>query len=118
MPPTPIGAIIFFYMQTACCLLPGVRKDSHQHSPKQKKALQLRLRKMAGQLNAIERMVEEDAPCPEILTQVVSVRKALKSLAELIIHDHLHECIGEARDPKEGQRKLHELLVVLERFVE
>jgi len=95
-----------------------VGKDSHHHDPKQKRALQLRLRKMAGQLSAIERMVEEDAPCPEILTQIVSVRKALKSLAELIIHDHLHECIGGASDPRESQRKLRELLVVLERFVD
>jgi DNA-binding FrmR family transcriptional regulator len=93
-------------------------KNSHHHDPKQKKALQLRIRKMSGQLAAIERMVEADAACPEVLTQIVSVRKGLKSLAELIIHDHLHECIGGAVDPKEGQRKLRELLIVLERFVE
>ena len=95
-----------------------VKSDSHHHSPKQKKALQLRLRKMSGQLAAIERMVEDDVTCPEVLTQIVSVRRALKSLAELIIHDHLHECIGGATNPREGQRKLRELLTVLERFVE
>ncbi len=92
--------------------------DSHKHGPKEKKALQVRLRKISGQVAAIERMVEADLPCPEVLTQIVSVRKALKSLAELIIHDHLHECIGGASDPRESQRKLRELLSVLERFVE
>ena len=95
-----------------------MKPDSHHHSPKQKKALQLRLRKMSGQLAAIERMVEDDVTCPEVLTQIVSVRRALKSLAELIIHDHLHECIGGTTNPREGQRKLRELLTVLERFVE
>ncbi|MEJ0000826.1 MAG: metal-sensitive transcriptional regulator [Verrucomicrobiota bacterium] len=63
-------------------------------------------------------MVGEDRDCPEVLTQVVSARKALKSFAELIIHDHLHHCIEAAHSAREGQRKLRELLSVLERFVD
>ena len=50
--------------------------------------------------------------------QVVSVRKALKSFAELVIHQHAHDCIEHATDPKEGRRKLRELLAVLERYIE
>ena len=90
----------------------------HIHTPEEKRALQVRLRKIAGQVAAIERMVEEDRDCPDVLTQVVSVRKALKSFAEVVIHQHTHECIAHAADPKEGQRKLRELLTVLERYVE
>lgn len=93
-------------------------KHTHHHSPDEKRSLQLRLRKIAGQIAAIERMVEEDRDCPDVLTQVVSVRKALKSFAEVVIHQHTHECIEGATDPKEGQRKLRELLTVLERYVE
>lgn len=93
-------------------------KDKHVHSPDEKRALQLRLRKIAGQISAIERMVEEDRDCPDVLMQVVSVRKALKSFAEIVIHEHAHECIAHAADPKEGRRKLRELLTVLERYVE
>ena len=88
------------------------------HTAEQKKAFQLRLRKIAGQIAGIERMVDDDRDCPEVLTQVVSVRKALKSFAELVIHDHLHHCIEHGQTPKESQRKLRELLSVLERFVE
>jgi len=91
---------------------------SHRHPVHEKKALQLRLRKIAGQIAAIERMVGEDKDCPEVLTQVVSARKALKSFADLVIHDHLHHCVEGAHSVKEGQRKLRELLTVLERFVE
>jgi len=91
---------------------------SHKHPAHEKKALQLRLRKIAGQITAIERMVGEDRDCPEVLTQVVSARKALKSFAELVIHDHLHHCIEGANNAKESQRKLRELLTVLQRFVE
>jgi len=93
-------------------------KFMHIHTPEEKRALQIRLRKIAGQVAAIERMVQEDQDCPDVLTQVVSVRKALKSFAEVVIHQHTHECIAHAADPKEGQRKLRELLTVLERYVE
>ena len=91
---------------------------SHTHSPDEKKALQLRLRKIAGQIAAIEKMVAADRDCPEVLMQVVSVRKALKSFAQVVIHQHAHQCIEGATEPREAQRKLRELLTVLERYVE
>ena len=93
-------------------------KPTHIHPPDEKRALQIRLRKIAGQIVAIERMVGEDRDCPDVLTQVVSARKALKSFAEVVIHQHTKECIEHAADPKESQRKLRELLTVLERYVE
>jgi len=94
------------------------KDDHHVHSPEEKRALQTRLRKIAGQVAAIERMVDNDRDCPDVLTQVVSVRKALKSFAEVVIRQHTHECIEHAADSKEGHRKLRELLSVLERYVE
>jgi len=54
--------------------------------------------------------------CPA--EQVVSVRKALKSFAQVVIHQHAHQCIEGAAEPREAQRKLRELLTVLERYVE
>jgi CsoR family transcriptional regulator, copper-sensing transcriptional repressor len=98
--------------------MPAMSTHSHVHTPEEKRALQLRLRKIAGQVEAIEKMVGTDCDCPEVLMQVVSVRKALKSFAGVIIREHLHECIGGAADPKESQRNLRELLNVLERYVE
>lgn len=90
----------------------------HTHPPDEKRALKIRLRKIAGQLAAVERMIDEDRDCPEVLTQIVSARKALKSFAQVVIHQHTHHCIEGASDPKEGQRKLRDLLTVLERYVE
>ena len=63
-------------------------------------------------------MVADDRECTEVLTQVVSVRKALKSFAEVVIQQHARECIAHAADRKESQRKLQELLTVLSRYVE
>jgi DNA-binding FrmR family transcriptional regulator len=93
-------------------------RHSHVHPPEEKRALQLRLRKIAGQIVAIEKMIDDDRDCTEVLTQVVSARKGLKSFAEVVIHQHAHECIEHAADPKEGQKRLRELLTVLQRYVE
>ena len=93
-------------------------KHTHVHPPDEKRALQLRLRKIGGQIAAVEKMIEEDRDCPDVLMQIVSARKALKSFAEVVIHQHAHECIEHAADPKEARRKLRELLTVLERYVE
>ena len=90
---------------------------SHVHSEDEKQAIKVRVRKIAGQLKAIEKMLDEDRDCPEVLTQVVSARKALKSFAEKLIHQHLYHCIDGAQQ-EQGKKKMRELLEVLERYVE
>lgn len=92
--------------------------DVHQHPESDTKALKTRVRRIVGQLNAIERMVEAERDCAEILTQLVSARKALKSLSEKIIHTHLHHCIEGAHRPADSRRRLRDLLTVLERYVD
>jgi DNA-binding FrmR family transcriptional regulator len=92
--------------------------SKHVHDPAEKRALEVRLRKVIGQLKSVEQMVQEDRDCVDVLTQIVSARKALKSFAEVVIHQHAHDCIAHASDPREGQKKLRELLTVLERYVE
>jgi DNA-binding FrmR family transcriptional regulator len=91
---------------------------THSHPEDETKALKARLRKILGQLNGIEKMMEADRDCAEILTQLVSARRALKSLSEKIIQSHMKHCIDHAASPTEGRRKLRDLLTVLERYVE
>jgi DNA-binding FrmR family transcriptional regulator len=90
----------------------------HTHSRSERDAQKLRVRRIVGQMNAIERMLDEDRDCAEILMQLVSARKALKSLAENLIHSHMQHCIEHAHSPAEGRKELQELLVVLKRYVE
>jgi DNA-binding FrmR family transcriptional regulator len=92
--------------------------SKHVHGSQEKRALEIRLRKIIGQLQSVEKMVSEDRGCVDVLTQIVSARKALKSFAEVVIHQHTHECIAGAADAKEGQKRLRELLTVLQRYVE
>jgi DNA-binding FrmR family transcriptional regulator len=95
-----------------------VKSSRHIHGATEKRSLEIRLRKIIGQLKSVEQMVQEDRDCVDVLNQIVSARKALKSFAELVIHQHTHDCIAHASDPKEGQKRLRELLTVLERYVE
>ena len=95
-----------------------MKTERHRHPEEETRASVVRARKIAGQLGAIERMLSEDRDCAEILTQIVSARRGLKSLAEKLIHSHVEHCIDEAQNPAEGRRKLRELLSVLERYVE
>jgi DNA-binding FrmR family transcriptional regulator len=90
----------------------------HPLPPNERDAQKFRVRRIVGQLKAIERMLEEDRECSEILMQLVSARKALKSLAETLIHSHVSHCIQSARTEMEGKKQLRDLLAVLRRYVE
>ena len=82
----------------------------------EKRALVVRLRRIKGQIEAIERMVEADADCSDVLMQVVSARQALKSFSEEMIQSHLHECIEGASTQAEGRREIRALMEVLKRY--
>jgi DNA-binding FrmR family transcriptional regulator len=55
-----------------------------------------RLRRAEGQVRGIQRMVEEDTYCIDVLTQVSAVTKALETVALSLLDDHLTHCVAEA----------------------
>jgi len=69
-----------------------------------------RLRRIKGQIEAIEKMVDSDTDPSDILMQVVSARQALKSFSEEVIESHLHECIESAAGQAEGRREIRAIL--------
>lgn len=89
----------------------------HIHPQNEKDALIVRLRKIRGQVQALERLVTEDADCTEVLNQVISARNALKSLGEKVIHSHAHDCIENVSNPADARRNLRSLITVLHRYV-
>jgi CsoR family transcriptional regulator, copper-sensing transcriptional repressor len=88
------------------------------HPRAEQAALRARLGKIAGQLRAIDKMLAEDRDCAEILTQLVSARRGIKSLSEKLIQSHSEHCIEHARSQTEAKTKLRQLLTVLQRYVE
>ena len=78
-----------------------------------------RLRKIAGQTAALERMVDEDRYCVDILMQIAAVRGALDKVGKLLLEGHVETCVTHAiraGDPGEREEKLAELIEVFSRF--
>lgn len=59
----------------------------------EKKDLTVRINRIAGQMNGIKKMIEEDRYCDDILIQLAAVDKAVKSLAAVVLEKHMHNCI-------------------------
>jgi DNA-binding FrmR family transcriptional regulator len=84
-----------------------------------KDALKKRLHRVEGQVRGIERMVEEDRYCIDILTQVGAVKTALESIGLEILSDHVTHCVKDALaagDEKTAAAKSNELLAAVQRF--
>lgn len=77
-----------------------------------------RLRRIEGQVRGLQRMIEEDRYCIDILTQIRSVRAALARVSDSILRRHLHHCVAHAltsANSKERDQKLDEVLSVIEK---
>ena len=84
-----------------------------------KSALVTRLHRIEGQVRGIERMVEDDRYCIDVLTQVGAVKTALESLAFELLTDHVNHCVAgalESGDATAAADKSHELLAAVQRF--
>jgi len=64
--------------------------------PGLKAANQNRLRRIEGQIRGLQKMVEEDRYCADIITQVASVQEALRGVARNLMKNHLHHCATRA----------------------
>ncbi len=68
-----------------------------------------RLRRIEGQIRGIERMVEDDQYCVDVLTQVAAANKALQQVALRLLTEHLRHCVADAAAPDSG-RDLDEVI--------
>lgn len=74
----------------------------------EKQAIQTRLRRVEGQVRGLQRLVDQDTYCIDILTQIAASTKALESVALLLLDQHLKHCLAHAEGPEDTQRKLTE----------
>ena len=58
--------------------------------------LHKRLKKIIGQVNAIDRMVDEDVPCEDIMMQINAAKSALHKVGQIILEGHLNHCVRKA----------------------
>ena len=96
---------------------PATLKRSTSYA-KDKSKIQTRLRRMEGQVRGVQRMVEEDQYCVDILTQLSAVMAAARQVGLLVLDDHIRGCIlGTCGHGHEDQEEmLAELSGAIERF--
>jgi len=91
----------------------------HVHTPGytgDKAAITQRLRRIEGQVRGLQRMVDEDTYCIDVLTQVSAVTRALQGVAMLLLDDHVRHCVAD--DVKAGSdEKIAEAMEAINRLV-
>ena len=95
---------------TQCCC------KTKERSEKEYKDLVNRLSRIEGQIRGIKKMVEEDAYCIDILTQVAAANAALNSFNKVLLAEHIKTCVTD--DIKEGNvEKVDELVETLKKLM-
>jgi DNA-binding FrmR family transcriptional regulator len=84
--------------------------------PQLKEANRNRLRRIEGQVRGLQKMVEDDRYCTDIITQVASVKEALRGVARNLMRNHLHHCATKAlrsKKKEEAESMYDELLEMI-----
>lgn len=107
-PETPAGDL-----RECCCASPD---RIRLRTPEEKKALITRLNRAEGQIRGIRNMVENDAYCIDIITQVSAAASALNSFSRELLSTHIRTCVAEdVRDGKD--EKLEEVIRTLQKLM-
>ena len=84
-----------------------------------KDELQGRLRRIEGQVRGLQRMLDEDRYCIDVLTQISSTTRALQGVAVNMLDEHVRHCVRDAIDqgPETADAKVDEALDVIARLI-
>ena len=93
--------------------------NSHGYiKAKDKEKIRNRLRRIEGQVRGLQRMVDEEAYCVDVLTQIGSVVSALEKVGTILLKDHVEHCVRESIEKSENpDEKIEELTDAVERFL-
>lgn len=93
--------------------------DHHDHHGYQAERadLQARLRRIEGQVRGLQRMVDDDRYCIDILTQLAAVKAALNQVGLTILANHTKSCVAAAVRSGDENAKIDELMQTIKRFI-
>lgn len=78
--------------------------------------LHRRLKKIAGQVNAIDKMVDEDVPCEDVLIQINAVKSALHKVGQIVLEGHLNHCVRDGIEHGDADKTIVNFAKAIEHF--
>ena len=78
--------------------------------------LHRRLKKIIGQVQALDRMIDEDIPCEEVITQVNAAKSALHKVGQIILEGHLQHCVRDGIQRGNAEETIARFAKAVERF--
>ncbi|PWM25916.1 MAG: metal-sensitive transcriptional repressor [Clostridiales bacterium] len=78
--------------------------------------LHRRLKKIIGQVQAIDRMIDEDVPCEDILLQLNAARAALQSCGKVVLEGHIRHCVKDGIEHGDADKTIESFTKAVERF--
>ena len=78
--------------------------------------LHRRMKKIMGQLNAIDKMIDEDVPCEDILIQINAAKSALHKVGQVVLEGHLNHCVRDGIEHGDADKTIAEFAKAIEHF--
>ena len=78
--------------------------------------LHRRLKKISGQIAAIDRMIDEDVPCEDIIVQITAVKSAVHKVGQIIMEGHIQHCVRDGIEHGDAEKTIAEFTKVIEQF--
>ena len=78
--------------------------------------LHRRLAKIIGQIQAIDRMIDEDIPCEDILSQINAAKSALHGCGRLVLEGHIQHCVRDGLEHVDAEQTIEKFTKAVERF--
>mgnify|MGYP005804495071 CR=1 FL=1 len=78
--------------------------------------LHRRLKKIIGQVNAIDKMVDEDIPCEDILVQINAAKSAPHKVGQIVLEGHLNHCVRDGIEHGDADKTIAEFAKAIEHF--
>ena len=78
--------------------------------------LHRRMKKIIGQLNAVDKMVDQDIPCEDLLIQINAAKSALHKLGQIVLEGHLRHCVKDGIAHGDADKTIESFTKAVERF--
>ncbi len=78
--------------------------------------LHRRFRKIIGQVEALDRMIEEDVPCEDILIQISAAKSALHSCGKIVLEGHIKHCVRDGIEHGDADKTIDDFTKAVEIF--